>query len=122
MAPARKTRMEITQASSRDARKVAFRMFLHPGAEAEYKRRHDDIWPELSALLKASGLGDYSIYLEAASGTLFAVQRQSTRFDPEPLRDHPVMRKWWQHMAPLMRTHEDGSPIVEPLPCLFHLE
>ena len=114
--------MEITQANGGDARKVAFRMFLRPGVEAEYKRRHDEIWPELSALLKASGLSDYSIYLEAASGTLFAVQRQSTRFDPEPLRDHPVMRKWWQHMAPLMRTHEDGSPIVEPLPCVFHLE
>ncbi len=114
--------MEITQANGGDARKVAFRMFLRPGVEAEYKRRHDDIWPELSALLKASGLSDYSIYLERESGTLLAVQRQARYFDPGSLRDHPVMRKWWRHMAPLMRTHEDGSPIVEPLPCLFHLE
>jgi L-rhamnose mutarotase len=53
--------MEITQANGGDARNVAFRMFLRPGVEAEYKRRHDDIWPELSALLKASGLSDYSI-------------------------------------------------------------
>jgi L-rhamnose mutarotase len=113
--------MEITQAPSQAARKVAFRMFLRPGSEAEYRRRHDDIWPELSALLQHSGLSDYSIYLEHGSGTLFAVQLQSADFDPESLQNHPVMRKWWRHMAPLMRTHEDGSPIVEPLPCVFHL-
>ena len=114
--------METSKPPGQEARKVAFRMFLRPGVEAEYKRRHDDIWPELSALLQASGLSDYSIYLEAASGTLFAVQRQAPHFDPEALRDHPVLRKWWQHMAPLMRTHDDGAPIVEPLDCLFHLD
>jgi L-rhamnose mutarotase len=113
--------MEIQTALPQGTKKVAFRMFLRPGAEAEYERRHDDIWPELSALLKRSGLSDYSVYLERASGTLFAVQLQSAEFDPESLQNHPVMRTWWQHMAPLMRTHEDGSPVVEPLPCVFHL-
>ncbi|MEN9895048.1 MAG: hypothetical protein RIR97_900, partial [Pseudomonadota bacterium] len=27
--------------------RYAFKMFLNPGMEAEYKRRHDAIWPEL---------------------------------------------------------------------------
>ena len=31
------------------AEKAAFRMFRNPGCAAEYKRRHDAIWPELSA-------------------------------------------------------------------------
>ena len=36
--------------------KYAFKMQLHAGQEAEYKRRHDEIWPELSALLKEAGV------------------------------------------------------------------
>ncbi|MGB9142439.1 MAG: L-rhamnose mutarotase, partial [Aestuariivirga sp.] len=39
-------------------------MFLKPGMEAEYKRRHDEIWPELLDLLHAAGISEYSIYLD----------------------------------------------------------
>ncbi|MEO0831130.1 MAG: L-rhamnose mutarotase, partial [Pseudomonadota bacterium] len=29
--------------------KFAFKMHLNPGCKDEYKRRHDEIWPELSS-------------------------------------------------------------------------
>lgn len=102
--------------------KAAFRMFLLPGREAEYQRRHDELWPELAALLRRGGIADYSIYLDRATGTLFAVQRRAADFDARALSRDPVMQAWWRHMAPLMRTNEDGSPVVEPLPCVFHLD
>jgi L-rhamnose mutarotase len=40
--------------------KYAFRMTLNPGMKAEYIRRHDEIWPELVALLKDAGVSDCS--------------------------------------------------------------
>jgi L-rhamnose mutarotase len=40
----------------------------------------------------------------------------------DTLPQHPVMQRWWQHMKDIMRCHADGSPVVEPLPCLFHLD
>ena len=43
---------------------IAFRMQLNPGQAAAYKRRHDGIWPELAAVLKAAGVADYSIFLD----------------------------------------------------------
>ncbi|HVF96868.1 MAG TPA: L-rhamnose mutarotase, partial [Flavisolibacter sp.] len=46
------------------AARVAFKMKLFPGFEAEYKKRHDEIWPELTALLKEAGISDYSIFLD----------------------------------------------------------
>ncbi len=101
---------------------IAFRMFLNPGQAAEYKRRHDRIWPELSALLKASGISDYSIYLDEEHHVLFARLRRSDDHTMDALPQHPVMRRWWVHMADLMRTHADGSPVVESLPCMFHME
>ena len=53
--------------------KYAFKMQLNPGMEAEYKRRHDAIWPELVQLLKEAGISDYSIHLDRETNTLFGV-------------------------------------------------
>jgi L-rhamnose mutarotase len=102
--------------------KIAFRMFLNPGQAAEYRRRHDEIWPELSALLKASGVHDYSIYLDEEHHVLFAVLRRDLDHTMDALPRHQVMKRWWDHMADIMLSHCDGSPVVEPLPCLFHLD
>ena len=102
--------------------KIAFRMFLNPGCEAEYRRRHDEIWPELVGLLKDSGVSDYSIFLDEPRGVLFAVLRRSAGHTMETLPQHPVMQRWWQHMKDIMRCNPDGSPVAEPLPCLFHLD
>jgi len=56
--------------------RYAFTMRLKPGAVEEYKRRHDEIWPELSAVLRAAGISDYSIFLDEQTLTLFAVQNR----------------------------------------------
>jgi L-rhamnose mutarotase len=100
---------------------IAFRMFLHPGQAAEYQRRHDAIWPELLALLRAAGIHDYSIFLDEATLVLFAVLKRSDGHGMDSLPQHPVMQRWWAHMGDIMRTNADGSPVVEPLPCLFHM-
>ncbi len=102
--------------------KIAFRMFLNPGQAAEYRRRHDEVWPELTRLLKASGLHDYSIYLDEEHVVLFAVLRREAGHTMNELPQHPVMQRWWAHMADIMRSHADGSPVVESLPCMFHLD
>ena len=100
----------------------AFRMFLHPGQRAEYQRRHDAIWPELLALLREAGVCDYSIFLDEEHHVLFAVLKRPAGHAMEALPQHPVMRRWWAHMADLMRTHPDGAPVAEPLPCVFHMD
>ena len=53
--------------------KYAFTMRLNPGMKAEYRKRHDAIWPELVALLREAGVSDYSIHLDEATNTLFGV-------------------------------------------------
>ncbi len=35
---------------------------VRPGHEEEYKKRHDDIWPEMVDALKKSGITNYSIF------------------------------------------------------------
>ena len=101
---------------------IAFRMFLNKGAAAEYKRRHDAIWPGLPALLREAGISDYSIFLDAEHHVLFAVLKRREGHTMASLPQHPVMQRWWAHMGDIMRTNPDGSPVVEALPALFHMD
>ena len=50
----------------------AFVMQVNPDAHEEYARRHNPIWPELEAVLKAHGAHHYAIYLDKARNLLFA--------------------------------------------------
>lgn len=102
--------------------KYAFRMRLHPGKEAEYRRRHDEIWPELVDLLHAAGIYDYSIHLDRETGMLFGVLWRREDHGMDDLPNHPVMRRWWDHMADIMESNPDNSPVAAPLETLFHLK
>ena len=101
---------------------IAFTMKLKPGVTAEYQRRHTEIWPELTAALQQAGIRDYSIYLEAASGTLFAVQKRTAGHTTAELPATAIMQRWWAYMADLMETNPDHSPVVQPLECVFHMD
>ena len=101
--------------------KYAFRMQLNPGMADEYRRRHEAIWPELVALLRDAGIRDYSIHLDAATGALFAVLWRTDDHRMDALPGHPVMQRWWAHMAAIMVTGPDLAPVAVPLDAMFHL-
>jgi len=100
----------------------AFRMKLKPGVVDEYKRRHDEIWPELAQLLSSAGIYDYSIFLDEEDLHLFAVLKLRDDHSRDLLPDHPLMRRWWDHMKELMYTEPNGRPVEWPLRPLFHLD
>jgi L-rhamnose mutarotase len=100
----------------------AFKMKLKPGVVAEYKKRHDEVWPELAAELKAAGVSDYSIFLDEETLTLFAMQKLDDKNYAAALPNSPIVRKWWDYMSPLMETHPDNSPVAMPLKEVFHLD
>ena len=96
-------------------------MKLHAGKEAEYRRRHDTIWPELSALLKDSGIREYSIFLEENTGRLFACLNIDDPGILAQLPQQPVMQRWWTYMKDIMETNPDHSPVSIPLKEVFYL-
>jgi len=100
----------------------AFKMKLKKGFEAEYKKRHDEIWPELASLLTESGIQDYSIFLDEETLILFAVQKLSPDFDEAFLPNHPIVKKWWAYMGDIMETNPDNSPLSASLKEVFHLD
>jgi L-rhamnose mutarotase len=101
---------------------TAFRMVLHPGMEAEYRRRHDEIWPELANALKSAGVSDYWIFLDRETNHLFAVLKHPEQHGMDELPALPVVRRWWDHMADIMATEPDHTPRSWPLVPMFYLE
>jgi L-rhamnose mutarotase len=103
-------------------RRNAFIMQLKSGYEAEYKKRHDAIWPELKAELRKAGVSDYSIYLNEATLTLFAFQKLSDDNTADDLPNTAIVKKWWAYMADIMDTNPDHSPVSKPLQEVFHID
>src|SRR5579862_948241 len=100
----------------------AFTMKLKPGFAAEYKKRHDELWPELAKELRTAGISDFSIFLDEKTLTLFAVRKISDEKKFAELSKQPIIRKWWTYMAPLMDVNPDLSPVEFPLKEVFYLE
>ncbi len=97
-------------------------MFLKPGCEKEYERRHAEIWPELKKMLKDQGVSDYSIFWDKDTNILFAVQKESGAGSSQDMGDNPIVQKWWDYMADIMEVNEDNSPVSIPLQEVFYME
>ncbi len=102
--------------------RIAFRMRVHPGQQAEYVRRHNPIWPELEATLLAHGVRSYSIYIDEDTNDLFGYAEISDRAQWDAIAGTDICRKWWAHMQPLMPCNRDGSPESRELREVFHIE
>lgn len=102
--------------------KHAFKMQLNPGMAAEYKRRHDAIFPELVALLHEAGVKDYSIHLDPETNILFGVLWRRQDHTMADLPSTAIMQRWWAHMADLMATNERNEPISTDLVPLFWMK
>lgn len=102
-------------------KRIAFKMKLRPGFKEEYKKRHEEIWPELEKLIRESGVSDYAIYLDEETNILFACQKQSGESSSQDLGSNTVVQKWWAYMADIMETKPDNSPLTSQLEEVFYM-
>ena len=103
--------------------KYAWSAKIVPGMKEEYKRRHDEIWPELVALLKEAGICNYTIwnvgdtlfgYYECERGVDFAAKTQS---------ESPIVAKWDEYMKDVLIMEMDPVTGAQPrLECVFTLD
>ncbi len=101
--------------------RVGFKMKLLPGFEAEYRKRHDELWPELQRLLSSTGIQEYSIFLDAESRDLFGVLSISDPSRLDQLPGQEIMKKWWTYMKDIMETNPDHSPVSISLKEVFYM-
>jgi len=102
--------------------RIAFRMNLNPGQAAKYKKRHDEIWPELSQALRDAGVSDYSIWLDEETNHLFATLVRTDDHSMDQLPRTEINRRWWDFMADVMEYNAKNEPVVVPLRNVFHMD
>jgi len=100
--------------------RFAFRMKLDPGQAAEYKKRHDELWPEMAKAIHDSGISDYTIWLDPETNYLFATLLRDRPADPNAPRTE-LNQRWWDFMADIMEVHPDNAPVQVPLVKVFDL-
>jgi len=103
-------------------KRIGFKMKVNPGAIEEYKKRHNELWPELHKLLKDAGISEYSIFFDEDTNYLFAFQKQEGEQGSQDLGKTEIVKKWWKFMADIMETNSDNSPVSIPLEEVFYME
>lgn len=90
---------------------------IRPGYEEEYKKRHDEIWPEMVDTLKAAGIRNYNIFKHGL--TLFGYfETDDFERTAAILAKDPVNKRWGEWMGPIMRVEVDSRtnfPFLLPL-------
>ena len=100
----------------------AFAAQVFPGKHKEYEDRHNPIWAELHDVLKAHGVSNYSIFLNAATDQLFGYAEIENEERWNSIAQTAVCKKWWKHMADLMPANPDSSPKTSDLKEVFHID
>ncbi|WP_042201600.1 L-rhamnose mutarotase [Paenibacillus camerounensis] len=97
-------------------------MRVYPEHYEEYKRRHDELWPEMAEELRNHGSRNYSIFLDEETGNLFAYVEIEDEAKWDQMSETEICRKWWVYMEPLMETNPDNSPVSKSLKEVFYLK
>ena len=104
-------------------KRFAFKMYLKPGLEAEYERRHAQLWPELKQKISESGVRNYSIFWDKDTNILFGYQEVDGNANSQDVEAaDEITLRWWDFMADIMEVNPDNSPVTEPLKEVFHLD
>lgn len=103
--------------------RFAFKMFLKPGCEEEYQRRHAAIWPELCRHIQESGIKNYSIFWDKDTNILFSYQEVEGEANSQDVEGaDEITRRWWDYMADIMEVNPDNSPVTVPVKEVWHLD
>jgi len=89
--------------------RYAFQLRLKPGVAAEYEAAHRQVWPELLAKIKATGISQYSIFRRGQDLFLFL---HAENFDRawDQLANDPVNQRWQKEMARFFEPVPDRKP------------
>ncbi len=102
--------------------RIAFTMRIKPGSEEEYRRRHQQVWPELLADLKQAGCSRYSIFLRELD--LFAyMEVEDFQQFLRAMAASRVSERWEEYMSDILLREVDPETGFPPvLSEAFHLE
>ena len=94
--------------------RFAWKGRILPGMEKEYKRRHDEIWPEMLALLKEAGIRNYSIWSDGRDVFGYYECEQGIAYAEEKQADSPIVDRWNEYMKDVLDLVMDPETGAQP--------
>lgn len=99
-----------------------FKMKLYEGMEAEYEKRHNELWDEMKDMIHEYGGKNYTIFLDRETNVLFGCIEIESEELWAKTAETEICKKWWAYMADIMETNPDNSPVSVDLKNVFHLD
>ena len=103
--------------------RVAWKGRIKPGCKEEYIRRHDAIWPEMTAVLKEAGIRNYTIF--ANSNELFGYYEceKGLSFAQRAQAGSAVVDRWNEYMRDVLELEMDPETGAQPaLEAVFRMD
>lgn len=99
-----------------------FKMKLYENQAEEYKKRHNELWPEMKDMIHEYGGKNYTIFLDEETNVLFGYIEIENEELWGKTAETEICKKWWKFMANIMETNPDNSPVSVDFKEMFHLD
>ena len=94
--------------------RLAWKGRIKPGCEAEYKRRHDEIWPEMVEVLKAAGICNYTVFLTGEELFGYYECEKGVPYAEKVQAESPVVDRWNEYMKDILELEMDPETGAQP--------
>ena len=83
--------------------KYAWRGKIVPGMQEEYKKRHDNIWPEMKEVLANAGIVNYSIWMQGEELFGYYECEKGVEYAAKVQAESDVVKKWDEYMKDILK-------------------
>lgn len=104
-------------------KRVGFLLKVRADKLDEYKRHHQNVWPEMLAALQESGWHNYSLFLRS-DGLLFGYFEtpHSLEYAQSLMVAQEINTRWQEFMAPYFEANARPDEMFQELEEVFHLD
>lgn len=104
-------------------RRYCFTLQVRPDLIGEYTERHRTVWPEMQAALRATGWGNYSLFLRPDGLLIGYVETPDLAAARRAMAGLEVNTRWQAEMARYFVGIDGGPPdeAFTVVPEVFHL-
>ena len=95
--------------------KYAWRGKIVPGMQEEYKKRHDNIWPEMKEVLANAGIVNYSIWMQGEELFGYYECEKGVDYAAKVQAESDVVKKWDEYMKDILIMEKDPVTGAQPL-------
>lgn len=102
--------------------RICFTFEIFEGKEAEYKKRHDEIWPELVTAIKDSGFKNYSLFRKGLQVVAYVEVEPDVETAFAKLGKYEANAKWGEWFRDVIVNLTDSQGNLILMKEVWHLD